>query len=124
MAITLSTGTRNALADRIDDLVNVSAPGKIKIYTAAKALLLATVVLQNPAFGNAVVGVITLAGVPLSDAADNNGDAAVFELTDGADAIVFEGSIGLSGTDMIVDNTNLRVSQTFRINSMTVTVPA
>jgi hypothetical protein len=123
--ITLSTGTRNALADRIDDLTNVSPPGKVKVYTAGKATLLSTVVLQNPAFGAAVVGVITLQGVPLSDTADANGDAAVFELTDGADAIVFEGTVGITGGfDMVVDNTNLRTGQTFRINSMTVTVPA
>ena len=127
MAITHPTTVRNALANSIDDQVNQgSTYGKLKILTSGDTVL-ATVTLQDPAFGAANTGVITLAGVPLSDtSADATGTAAKFTVTDSDDTIIFTGSAGLTGAspDLVLDNTSFVAGQTFTITALTYTAPA
>ena len=67
MAITLSTGARNAACDAITALVDVSGPGTIEIKTAASTVAgtseAATLTFPATAFGAAVTGVVGSAGV-------------------------------------------------------------
>jgi len=121
MAVTLPTATRNALADNIDDLVNAGAgAGKLKLYTAADALLV-TITLQDPAFGAAAAGVITLAGVPLSGTASGTGTATYGTLTDSNDVERLRATVG---AEITIDNAALVSGQTVNVTAVTVTMPA
>lgn len=109
MAITLETNARNAAADAITALCDVSGPGDIQIATAAFASILATVPLSATAYGAAAAGVATLAGTPLSDAsADASGTAAVWRARDGVGTEVFNGPVALAGGGDINLSTNAR----------------
>lgn len=124
MAITHATAVRSVLANAIDDQVNGgSSFGKLKILTSGDSVL-ATVTLQDPAFGSASSGVITLQGTPLSTTATGDGAAAKFTCTDSDNNIIFTGSVGLSASDLTIDNTSILTGQTVTISSMTYTAPA
>lgn len=121
MAITHPSAVRTAIANLIDDQVNAgSTYGKLKILTSGDSVLV-TITLQDPAFGAANTGVITLAGVPLSNTAAGTGTAAKFTVTDSDDNIIFTGSVGTSGTDLTIDNTSINTGQTVTVSSMTYT---
>jgi len=121
MALTHSTTARNALADQIDTLVNTGAgTAKMRIKTSADAVLV-EFSLQNPAFGAAANGQITLNGTPISATASATGTAAKFDVLDRNGSMVFEGSVGTSGADAIIDNTSISSGQTVNLNSLTYT---
>jgi len=65
MAITHNTATRNVLADAVDAAINTGS-GTATLVIKDGASVSATINLQNPAFGAASGGTITLAGVTLS----------------------------------------------------------
>lgn len=123
MAITHGTATRGRLAQQVLADVDLgSAAAHLVILTSGNTTL-ADVTLQDPAFTRSGA-VITLAGVPLSDnSADAGGTASKFEVRDSDGNVVFTGSAGTSGTDMIVDSTAFTAGQKFTINSMTYTAP-
>lgn len=124
MAITHSTTVRSAIANLIDDQVNGgSSFGKLKILTSGDSVL-ATITLQDPAFGSASSGVITLAGVPLSNTASGSGTAAKFTVTDSDDNIIYTGSVGTSGADITIDNTSIISGQTVSVSAHTYTASA
>ena len=119
MAITHAVAVRNTLATAINTAVNAgSSYGKFKIYTAIDGLL-ATVILQDPAFGSSTAGVVTLQGTPLSATASGSGAATKFTVTDSDDTVIFSGSVGTSGTDAIIDNAVIASGQTVRITACT-----
>jgi hypothetical protein len=123
MAITHGTAARADLAQKIlDDVDAGSPPGSLKIFNSSNTVL-ANVALSNPSFTRSAA-VLTLAGVPLSDtSADASGTADHFEFQNAAGTKIFGGTVGTSGTDMIVDSTNFTAGQKFTINSCTYTAP-
>jgi hypothetical protein len=125
MAITHVASVRNNLADRIDELVNTGAgTAKLQIETTGGGTVLATINLQNPAFGAAAAGIITLQGTPLSDTdADATGTAAEFAVTDRDGADVFRGSVGTSGEDINLSQTDVEAGDTVTITSFTYEAP-
>lgn len=139
MAVQLSTATVNAKADKVDDLVNGgSAAGTIKVYsgtqpvnanTAITGTLLATFTLDNPAFGAASAGVITLAAVPLSTTGVAAGTATHFRCASGGTGgvgTVFDGSVTATGGggQLQLNTTSISVGVTVQITSGTYTMPA
>jgi hypothetical protein len=119
--------TRDAIANLVVDRVDVGTTnpnGRCLIYTANRIILLATVELDDPAFSAAVSGVATGLSMPLSDAlADSSGTAAVFDVVDRDENVVFSGDIGLSGTDMIVPDTEIALDDIVKIISLNYTAP-
>lgn len=129
MALTLATTLRNTLADAVDDAVNAGASfGRIQIAETADTTfttLLAEVTLQDPAFSAAAAGVITLQGVPLSDASANNtGTAGIFRIVDSDTTEVLRGTCSLSGGggDMILSTLSITAGQVFTITALTITI--
>ena len=123
MALTHSTAARNALADQIDTLVNTgSGSAKLRIKTSADAVLV-EFTLQNPAFGAAANGQITLQGTPISATAGATGTAAKFDVLDRNGSMVFEGTVATSGGDLTITNTSITSGQTVNLNSLTYTAP-
>lgn len=127
MAILLSTIGRNGAADGVVDKIDAGAgAGKLKIYTAAKASLLASLTFSDPAFGDAATGVATANAITDDSAADNTGVAAVFTATDFDDNVVLEGTVGglASGEDMELNTTNIVAGGVVSVSSFTFTQPA
>lgn len=123
MAVTYSTATKTARMQAVADQIDAgSGPGKLKIGTAGMATVLATIVLTDPC-GSVSGAVLTLDFDPdISDPADNAGVAAAAIVTDSDDVTVISGlTVGTSGADLIVDNTNIAVGQVVTITAGTIT---
>lgn len=126
MAITHATATRNVLADAIDAQVNAGTAdlgGDLDIKASSTTLV--EITFQDPAFGAAAAGVITLAGVPLSNTAVAAGVADNFDVKSRDNVIIFTGTATLTsgGGDIELDNTNIAIGQTVEITSLTYTAP-
>lgn len=135
MAVQLATATVNAMADAVDALINASGAGTIKVYsgtqpvnanTAITGTLLATFTLDNPAFGAASAGVITLSGTPLSTTGVAAGTASHFRCASGTPATVFDGSVTATGGggQLQLNTTSISVGVTVQTTSGTFTMPA
>lgn len=120
----LETATRNALADAFDDLVNTGAgTANMKLETSGDAEV-ATFDFQNPAFGAAANGVITLQGVPIQDASASGGTVAQGSIYNRNGDKVSESVAATSGQEITVSSTTIGAGETVTLTSLTVTVPA
>lgn len=136
MAITLATATQNAACNAMVDLIDGGVgDGLIRIYTATRPAsantaisgqtLLAEFTCNDPAFGAASSGVATFdvtGGITATGLAA--GTAAWARVVDSAEATVFDGSVGTSGTDFIINTTTISVGLDLSITSGTYTMPS
>lgn len=119
----LETTLRNDLADAFDDAVNTgSGTATFVLETSADAEV-ATFELQNPAFGAASSGVITLQGTPLEDSDAAGGTVAQASLYDRDGTKLCESVAATSNEEVTVSSTTVGVGETVTLTSMTVTVP-
>lgn len=124
MALTLETVLRNALADAITAEMDTGAgTSDMKLETSGDVEV-ATIAFQNPSFGAASVGVITLLGVPLSDTSATGGTVAQFSLFDRDGTKQLEGVVQVSGADLDLSSLSVGVGDTVELTSFTITVPA
>lgn len=127
MAITLSAAAKTAVANTLVDLVDVGTanPEGAMIVKTAAAAVLVRIDFANPAFGAASAGVATLLGVPLTGIAGATGLAALFDVVNRDDTVVYSGTVGIagSGADAIIDSTSITSADTVQLNSHTVTAP-
>lgn len=117
---TYDTQTKNA---RMDATAAQVSGGSLEIL-AADNTVLATIDLQTPAFGNAAAGVITLAGVPLSDLTPVAGTAAKAQFKDsGGTARITGLTVGTSGSGaaVIIDTTTISAGQAVTCTACTLT---
>ena len=124
MALTLETTLRNALANAIDDEINTGAGTATLVFETSGDAEVATIDLQNPAFGAAAAGVITLQGTPLQDTNATGGTVAQFSLEDRDGTKQLEGTVATSGADINISSTSVGASDTVELTSFTLTVPA
>jgi len=120
----LETAMRNALADAFDARVNLDAsPGYMRLETSGDAEV-ATFTFQDPAFGAASAGVITLAGVPIQDTSAAGGTIAQGAIYDGAAAKLAEEAAATSGQPITVSSLTVGAGETVTLTSLTLTVPS
>lgn len=128
MAVTHVTALRNVLADAVDNYLNTtgSADTGGDLVIRASTTILVTFEFQNPAFGAAAAGVITLAGVPISATAGAAGtaDNALVRDRDNAQAMACSVTGAGGGGDVEVSNTNIANGQDCSLDSFTYTAPA
>lgn len=124
MALTLETVLRNDLADQIDTSINTGVGTATLVFETSADAALATLNLQNPAFGAAATGVITLQGTPLSDTSASAGTCAQFSIYDRDSAKQLEGTVQTSGGDINISSLTFGAGDTITLNSFTITVPA
>lgn len=122
--LTLSTAAKNAAIDAVVDLLDAGAAdanGDIKIYDSTPTLL-ATLQCSNPAFGAAAAGVATAAAIT-GAAAVATGTAATFEACDRDNTVVFEGTVGESGSGeaCILNTVNIVSGEDVSITAFTYT---
>lgn len=120
----LETVLRNILADAIDNEINTGVGTANLKFETVGDVEVATINLQNPAFGAAATGVITLAGVPLSDASATGGTVAQASIYDRDGTKQLEMTVGTSGTEIIISSTAVGATDQVDLNSLTITVPA
>lgn len=129
MAITHSTTARDALADQVDSLVNggtTDAQGDFVVQESAGPTDLIEFNLQDPAFGAAATGTITLAGTPISTTASATGTADQFEVRDKDNAMVYTGTVTATGGggDVEIDNTSVESGQSAELSSHSYSAPS
>lgn len=120
----LETTLRDALANAIDDEVNTGAGTATLVFETSGDVEVATIDLQNPAFGAASTGTITLAGTPLSDTSATGGTTAQASLEDRDGTKQLEMTVGTSGTEIIITSTVIAATEQVDLTSLTITVPA
>jgi len=120
----LETALRNALADAIDTSFNVSGPGDLVFETVGDVAVATLASVQNPAFGAASAGVITLLGVTLSDSSAAGGTTVQFSGYDGAAAKQWELTVGVAATEIIISSTVVAATDQVDLTALTITVPA
>ena len=125
----ISTTLRNTLADAIDTAVGTT--GFVRFYTSGLASLLASAACNNPAFGGAATGTITLDVTPAvedtSPAAAGTcvrmGLYASTAATSGA-FVVMMGVATSGAPDVTMSNNVIATTDTVQVSSLTITVPA
>ena len=122
--LTLETSLRNAIADAIDTEVNTGAGTATLVFETSGDAEVATINLQNPAFGAAAAGVITLQGTPLTDASAAGGTTVQFSIYNRNSAKQLEGSVATSGADINITSTVIAATETVELTAFTITVPA
>lgn len=129
MALTLTTDSVNASCNAVVDLIDAESPtaGKLYIYGAGYSPLLVTITLGDPAFGAASSGVATANGLPLSGTAVADGTAALFEVVDGDDDVIFEGTVGgtaeATSGDLQLNSSTIVTDDLITITAFTFTAP-
>lgn len=124
MALTLETNARDACSDAIDALINTGAgTAQLKFETSGDVEV-ATIDLQNPAFGASATGVITLQGVPLSDTSATGGTVAQFSIYNRNATKVLEGTVSTSGADINISSVSIGATDTVTLTALTITTPA
>jgi len=137
MATRIPTASRNAAADAVVDRLDAgSAAGYVEIRTGAQpatgndvasGTLLATIDLNDPAFGAAATGTATADVSPaLTAAAVATADAGWFRAYDSDDNAVIDGSVTATGGggDMQLNTIALVTAVDVTITAWTVTMPA
>lgn len=125
MALTLSTKARNASVDARTALLDEGAAAG-KLVIRASTTVLATVTLNDPAFGAAAAGSATAAGLPKTVQGTAAGAADNYQATDSDDEVMWSGTVSASGGggDLQLDNVNIAVGQDVTITSWTHSQPA
>lgn len=134
MAWGLSTAARNAALDAVVDLIDGgSGAGTMQIRTgsppgignAATGTLLATVTFQDPAFGSASSGSVSVSD-PAGVTAVATGTAGYVRILDSNAAAVLEGTVTASGGggDVTLSTTSITSGATIDITGGSLSMPA
>ena len=94
-----------------------AAPG---IANAATGTVLVTFTLGASPWAAVSSASRSLASVPLTNTASGTGTAGHFRIVSADTTRAFEGTVGTSGTDAIIDNVSIVSGQTVNLNSLTV----
>lgn len=136
MAIILATAPQdaacNAIVDRVD-IGTLNTEGAVRLYDSPRPAdadtaittqtLLAEIPLATTAYGAAVSGVATLAGTPLSDVGLATGTASWCRVVDKDENAVFDGTVGTSGADFVVNSVNVVTDANVTISAGSFTMP-
>ena len=120
----LESALRDFLADDMDTRFNVSGPGSLQFETSGDVEVATMASVQNPAFGAASAGVITLLGVTLSDASATGGTTVQFSGRNGTPTKQWELTVGTSGTEIIISNTVVAATDQVDLTGLNLSVPA
>jgi hypothetical protein len=123
MAGTYNNTVKTTRMTAVKDAIDAGAgAGKLKIYTAGYAALLATFTCSDPC--GSVAGdpaTLTFSGMPKSTTGLADGVAVVARVTDSADTMVREGmDVATSGAAITIDNTSIATGQTVNWTSGTI----
>lgn len=129
MALQYSVAVRNARLDAIESTIGTSAIMRIRTgsvpatcATADAGTVVATLNLPSDWMAAASSGTKAMSGTWQDTSADATGTAAHFRIYDSAGTTChMQGTVGTSGTDLIVDSTSFTSGQSFSITAFTLT---
>ena len=133
---TLSNARRNAAAQgHTDALDGGTGPGLIRVYSGTKPagpdtaitsqVLLAEFTLADPAFTAGATGVRTLDATPvLATTGLAAGTATWYRALDSSAVAHFDGTVGTSGAELILNTTTISVGLALEITAGSLTQPA
>lgn len=119
----LESALQDILADEIDTQFNVNGPGDLLFEDVGDSEVATMASVQNPAFGAASAGVITLLGVTLSDVSATGGTTVQFSGYDGNALKQWELTVGTSGTEIIITSTVIAATEQVDLTGLMLTVP-
>ncbi len=122
MAVIYAAALRTARMQAVLAAIDIAVPpAKLKIGTVGMGSNLATFLLAIPC--GVVAGDVLTFTMPTSDvSADNTGLAAAATITDGNDNVIVSGlTVGLAGTNVILDSLNVTGGQTVTMTAGTLT---
>lgn len=124
----LAVSTRNARLDAIETDIGTSPHLKIRTgaqpadcATADSGTVLADLTLPSDWMAAAASGSKAMSGTWQDTSADASGTAAHFRIYTSGGVCKLQGTVGTSGSDLNVDNTNFATGQSFSITSFTLT---
>lgn len=122
MALNYSTTVKNARLQAVVDAIGTA--GVLVIGTSALSGatgVLASIPFANPAF-NVAGGAMTVNSLPRTVVATGAGTAAKAEFRNNAGTVIASGlTVGLSGTDVIINALSISVGQTVQCTVGTIT---
>jgi hypothetical protein len=133
MAIQFNVATRDARLDQIESLNGTSCSLEIRTgsppatcATAGTGTILATINLPSDWMTAASSGSKSINGTWTDASADNTGTAGYFRVynsqaTKNNTTCFIQGTVGTSGTDMIVNSTSFVAGNSFTVNTFTLT---
>jgi hypothetical protein len=129
MALQYSAALRNAMLDAITTAVGASGlcriyDGSVPANVAASigsSTLLAELTLNSTFAAGASSGVLTLNSITSDSSANATGTATYFRLTTSGGTAVIQGTVGTSGTDLVLNTTSISSGGPVAISSWTVT---
>lgn len=126
MAVTTATALRNVLADAVNNYINTTGAGTAQTVLLESAVTVVAFDEENPAFGAASGGTITLEGTPIAAAAVAAGEVDNAILTDRNGDMALACSVTATGMggDITVNNVNIANGQVCSLESLTYTAPA
>src|SRR5690554_6658423 len=135
MAITIPNPVRSAGADAMVDRVDDGdGPGTVTLYDGTRPgvndavttqTALAVFTLNDPAFGAASDGVKALDTDPaITTTGDDDGTATWARARDSDGNTVFDGSVGTSDADFIVNTTTISTGVDVELQSGSMTMPS
>ncbi len=114
---------QNILANQITTEIDTGAgTSNLKFETAGDAEV-ATIDFQNPSFGAAAAGVITLLGVTLSDTSATGGTTVQASIFDRDGTKQLEMTVGTGGTEIIITSTVIVATEQVDLTALTLTMP-
>lgn len=133
MTLRISNAARSGACDSVVDRVDVSGPGKLRVYSGTQPAgpdtavsgqtLLAEFTLANPAFSAASNGVATLLGTPRTTTGLAAGTATWFRVVDGAGTAVTDGAVNTASAELVLNTVTISIGVNVEITSGTVTMP-
>jgi hypothetical protein len=130
----ISDAARNAMVDALVDLLDAGSGAATLAFrtgtapaslgTAETGTLLATCTFSDPAFGSSASGTATANAITSDTNVDASGTPGYFRAKDSDGTAVFQGSVGLSASDINFDSVTWVAGGTVSVTSLTVTQPA
>lgn len=114
---------QNVLADAITAEIDTGAGTSFLRFETSGDAEVAEIDFQNPSFGAAAAGVITLLGVTLSDLSAVGGVTVQASIFDRDATKQLEMTVGTSGTEIIITSTTIAATEQVDLTALTLTVP-
>jgi hypothetical protein len=128
MALAYLAALRSNMLDEVTALVDAGTAGLLRIYDGTQpatggtaTTLLAELTFTDPSFPAASAGVLTASAITDDSSANATGTATWFRVVDSAAVFVFDGTVGTSGTDLILDSVSITAGQTVSVTSFVIT---
>jgi hypothetical protein len=119
MAVNYHATLKQDRMQKVIDRLDAQAGNAIlRIGTTGMGVTLVDITLAKPC-ATVSGGVLTFAGLPNSGTATGAGNAAAAQLLDSVGTVWTDGlTVGVSGTNVIIDNVVIAVSQTVNLNAV------